>query len=80
VVVTPLPPLVRQVLAEHGLPPSALTLEVTERAIVDNAHRGEEALRDLTSLGCNIAIDDFGTGYSSFSYLRQSRATMDTCH
>jgi diguanylate cyclase len=66
-----LPPLVRQVLAEHALPPSALTLEVTESAIVDNAHRVEEALRDLTSLGCTIAIDDFGTGYSSFSYLRR---------
>ena len=66
-----LPPLVRQVLAEHGLPPSALTLEVTESAIVDDAHRVEEALRDLTSLGCSIAIDDFGTGYSSFSYLRR---------
>jgi len=66
-----LPSLVRRVVAEHGLPPSALTLEVTESAIVDDAHRVEEALRDLTSLGCNIAIDDFGTGYSSFSYLRR---------
>ncbi len=64
-------PLVRRVLAEHGLPPSALTLEVTESAIVDDAHRAEEALRDLTSLGCSISIDDFGTGYSSFSYLRR---------
>jgi diguanylate cyclase len=59
------------VLAEHGLPLSALTLEVTESAIVDNALAVENALRDLTSLGCRVAIDDFGTGYSSFSYLRR---------
>ena len=66
-----LPPMIRQVLLEHGLPPSVLTLEVTESAIVDNARRVEEALLDLTTLGCSIAIDDFGTGYSSFSYLRR---------
>jgi EAL domain-containing protein (putative c-di-GMP-specific phosphodiesterase class I) len=66
-----LPPLVRRLLAEHGLPPSALTLEVTESAIVADARRVQDALLDLTTLGCDIAIDDFGTGYSSFSYLRR---------
>jgi EAL domain-containing protein (putative c-di-GMP-specific phosphodiesterase class I) len=66
-----LPPLVRGVLAEHGLPPSALILEVTESAIVDDARSVEDALADLTTLGCDISIDDFGTGYSSFSYLRR---------
>lgn len=66
-----LPPLVRRVLAEHGLPPSALTLEVTESAIVGDSLRVEEALRDFDSLGCPVSIDDFGTGYSSFSYLRR---------
>ena len=68
---TTLTPLVRRVLAEHGLPPSALTIEVTESAILDSTSRVEDALRDLTSLGCGISIDDFGTGYSSFSYLRR---------
>jgi diguanylate cyclase (GGDEF)-like protein len=62
-------PLIHRVLVEHGLPPSGLTIEVTESAIVGNAGRVEEALRDLTSLGCDLSIDDFGTGYSSFSYI-----------
>jgi diguanylate cyclase (GGDEF)-like protein len=66
-----LPPLIRGLLAEHDLPPSALTLEVTESAIVGDERRVHVALLDLTSLGCDISIDDFGTGYSSFSYLRR---------
>jgi diguanylate cyclase (GGDEF)-like protein len=66
-----LPPLIRGILLEHGLPPSALTLEVTESAIVGDDARVASAFRDYNALGCRISIDDFGTGYSSFSYLRR---------
>jgi len=63
--------LVRGVLSEQGLAPSAVTLEVTESAIVGDDSRVEKSLRGLAELGCHLSIDDFGTGYSSFSYLRR---------
>jgi diguanylate cyclase (GGDEF)-like protein len=63
--------LVDTVLTQSSLPPSALTLEVTEAAIVGDIDQVETALRALSVLGCPIAIDDFGTGYSSFSYMRR---------
>jgi diguanylate cyclase (GGDEF)-like protein len=56
------------VLTRTGTPPSALVLEVTESAIVDE-HTGIAALRALRSHGIRVAIDDFGTGYSSLQYL-----------
>ncbi len=62
---------VAQVLAETGLAPSCLKLEITESVLMhDAAHTARELTR-LKSLGVKIAIDDFGTGYSSLSYLRQ---------
>jgi diguanylate cyclase (GGDEF)-like protein/PAS domain S-box-containing protein len=62
---------VRTALAESGLPPSALVLEVTETAVVTDLVGAEEVLRALSDLGVAIAIDDFGTGYSSMLQLRQ---------
>ena len=56
------------VLGRTGAPPSALVLEVTESAIVDE-QTGIAALRALRSHGIRVAIDDFGTGYSSLQYL-----------
>jgi sensor c-di-GMP phosphodiesterase-like protein len=56
-------------LAEAGLPPSAIKLEITERALV-NAETSRSLIRELRSRGHQIAIDDFGTGYSSLSYLQ----------
>jgi diguanylate cyclase (GGDEF)-like protein/PAS domain S-box-containing protein len=62
---------VREVLAESGLPPPLLLLELTESVLLgrDEAIRAE--LTELKSLGVRLAIDDFGTGYSSLSYLRE---------
>ena len=57
-------------LAESGLPPYRLTLEVTESVVMDDVPRAIAALQSLRQLGVRIAIDDFGTGYSSLSVLR----------
>jgi diguanylate cyclase (GGDEF)-like protein/PAS domain S-box-containing protein len=64
---------VREALAESGLPPRGLGLEITESAIVEPGTNGERARRELEELhelGVRIAIDDFGTGFSSLGQLR----------
>ncbi|HEX7744697.1 MAG TPA: EAL domain-containing protein, partial [Micromonosporaceae bacterium] len=61
--------------AEAGLAPHALTLELTETALIDDTEIVLERLRQLRQLGVRIAIDDFGTGYSSLSYLHRIPAT-----
>lgn len=61
---------VRDVLAETGLTPDCLELEITENVFLENSTRVASALEDLQDLGIRIAIDDFGTGYSSLGYLR----------
>ena len=58
-------------LTSSGLPPWALTLEVTETALVHDVATAAARLQELADLGVRLAIDDFGTGYSSLAYLRQ---------
>jgi diguanylate cyclase (GGDEF)-like protein len=58
-------------LAETGIDPTRLCLEVTEGAIVSHAARAGSVLRRLKSLGVTIAIDDFGVGYASLGYLER---------
>jgi len=60
---------VRAVLARHGLPASALELELTESAVLGDHARATEILDSLRDLGVSLAVDDFGTGYASISYL-----------
>jgi diguanylate cyclase (GGDEF)-like protein/PAS domain S-box-containing protein len=62
---------VRRVLAESGLAPSALMLELTESVLLRRDERIHADLMELRAVGVNLAIDDFGTGYSSLSYLRE---------
>jgi len=62
---------VREVLAETGVAPPTLTLEITESMVIDNLQEGQGALERLRALGVRIAIDDFGTGYSSLTYLQR---------
>jgi EAL domain-containing protein (putative c-di-GMP-specific phosphodiesterase class I)/AmiR/NasT family two-component response regulator len=62
---------VAQILAEIGLEPSSLELELTESLMVEDAPSAIATLQQLKSLGVSISIDDFGTGYSSLSYLAQ---------
>ena len=58
-------------LAETGLPPNALQLEITERTALSDDIRTLDALRDLRRAGVRVAIDDFGIGYSALSYLQR---------
>ncbi|MFC0007367.1 putative bifunctional diguanylate cyclase/phosphodiesterase [Micromonospora siamensis] len=61
--------------AGAGLAPRALTLELTESALIEGSDAVLERLGQLRELGIRIAIDDFGTGYSSLSYLHRIPAT-----
>jgi diguanylate cyclase (GGDEF)-like protein len=62
---------VQHALDAAGLPASALTIEITETALMKDPQAAAGRLSTLKALGVRIAIDDFGTGYSSLSYLRQ---------
>jgi len=64
---------VATVIAESGMNPAHLTLELTESVLMNDAEAATATLNDLKSLGLRIAIDDFGTGYSSLSYLKRWR-------
>jgi EAL domain-containing protein (putative c-di-GMP-specific phosphodiesterase class I) len=63
--------IVARALAESGLPPANLEIELTESVVMQGVEPTLEKLRELDTLGVKVAIDDFGTGYSSLSYLRQ---------
>ena len=62
--------LVRSVLAETGLDPRRLELEITESVLIDSPAAGLLVLRRLHAMGVKIAMDDFGKGYSSLSSLQ----------
>ncbi|MBC6459961.1 GGDEF domain-containing phosphodiesterase [Actinomadura sp. HBU206391] len=67
---------VAEVLEETGLPPHALTLEVKEEVLVEDAGQNVQRLSALRDLGVRLAIDDFGTGYASLAYLGQLPVDM----
>ena len=63
-------PRLDALLAEAGVEPSLLELEITESAAMHDPEHTRYLLRQLRERGINVAIDDFGTGYSSLSYLK----------
>lgn len=62
--------LVEEALAESGLAPSRLELELTESLVMRDADYAGRVLEQLRALGVRVSIDDFGTGHSSLAYLR----------
>ena len=62
---------VRDALAESGLAPARLELELTETIMIQDHQTVMEAARRLGALGVQLSIDDFGTGYSSLAYLKR---------
>jgi diguanylate cyclase (GGDEF)-like protein len=65
------PARVRSTLEKASLPADALSLEITETAIMDDLETSALVLRRLRDLGVDLSMDDFGTGYSSMTYLRR---------
>jgi diguanylate cyclase (GGDEF)-like protein len=60
---------IRNLLAERGLPPRYLEVELTETTVMANPGRSAQVMGQLSEFGVLICIDDFGTGHSSLSYL-----------
>jgi EAL domain-containing protein (putative c-di-GMP-specific phosphodiesterase class I) len=64
-----LPDQVADLLAEHGVSPSLLCLEITESGFMEDPAHAQRVLDRLSELGVKLSIDDYGTGYSSLSYV-----------
>jgi diguanylate cyclase (GGDEF)-like protein/PAS domain S-box-containing protein len=60
---------VAEVLAETGIEPERLNLEITEGAFIEKPDTALEIIQELRAMGVRVSVDDFGTGYSSLSYL-----------
>jgi len=63
--------LVRSALAESGVSPGRLVLEITEGVLIDNPDEMVKRIKDLHELGVRVALDDFGSGYSNLGYLQR---------
>ena len=67
---------VRRALAQGGIPPAALVMEITESVLMQDTDLTMLRLQQLKDIGVRLALDDFGTGYSSLSYLRRFPVDM----
>jgi len=65
------PRLLAELAGAHGMKPEAVSLEVTESAVMEDPAHALEILERLHAMGVRLAIDDFGTGYSSLAYLKR---------
>ena len=63
--------MVRPALAESGVAPSRLVLEITEGVLIDDPDEMVKRINDLHALGVRVALDDFGSGYSNLGYLQR---------
>ena len=66
-----LPGRIAAALNDSRLPPSCLTIEITEHLVLGDLEQTREVLNRLRQQQIRVAIDDFGTGYSTLSYLRE---------
>jgi len=62
--------MVRALLASHDLPPSALCLEITESALMEDPQLAQAHLAELAAFGVKLSIDDYGAGQASLAYLK----------
>jgi diguanylate cyclase (GGDEF)-like protein/PAS domain S-box-containing protein len=62
--------VIKSTLAETGLPPQRLALEITETVLLENNEENLALLHELKKIGVSIVLDDFGIGYSSMTYLQ----------
>ncbi|WP_247887075.1 GGDEF domain-containing phosphodiesterase [Azospirillum sp. SYSU D00513] len=63
--------LVEEVLADSGVPPSSLKLEITESMLMQDPDTCRRRMQTIRDMDVRLSIDDFGTGYSSLSYLHK---------
>ena len=63
--------MVRSALAESGVAPSRLVLEITEGVLIHDPDEMVKRINDLHALGVRVALDDFGSGYSNLGYLQR---------
>lgn len=68
-----LPDLIAALISEYALPPSRVTMEVTEGVLLTSNANGWETLERIRNVGVRISLDDFGTGFSQIGYLRRFR-------
>ncbi|HMV63554.1 MAG TPA: EAL domain-containing protein [Rhodocyclaceae bacterium] len=66
-----LPEQIAGLLAEHGLAPADLEVELTESMLMEDSEQSRDILSRLGTMGIQLAIDDFGTGHSSLAYLKR---------
>jgi len=59
-----------QAMAENDIDGTSLSVEITERTLIDNVGEVESTLKKLRGMGMKIMLDDFGTGYASLAYLK----------
>jgi len=64
-------PGVQSALAQSGLPPHALQLELTEGIFMENMDAAVKRVHELKALGISVSVDDFGTGFSSLAHLKR---------
>lgn len=62
---------VERIIADSGIDPARLDLELTEGVLIQDADQAENIILDLRGLGVRMVLDDFGSGYSSMIYLRR---------
>ncbi len=62
---------VKTIIAQSGIEPTRLDLELTEGVLIQDADQAEAVIMDLRALGIRMGLDDFGSGYSSMIYLRR---------
>jgi EAL domain-containing protein (putative c-di-GMP-specific phosphodiesterase class I) len=67
---------VLDIIAETGIAPACLDLEITESILIDNMEMNCQGLQTLRKAGVQVSIDDFGTGYSSLGYLTELPADI----